>query len=80
MTKRSNVTGSSEPSVKPVSPFAAWSAEQIIPEHATAALALKGTLKKAKSIEMSISSDNWYQDSSFIHLLGCMLKVNIVRN
>ncbi len=77
MTKRATVTGSSDRGAKPVSPFAAWSSEKSTSEHKHhgSALETKGSSKKGKNVEKKVTTDNWYEDSSFINLLSSLLEV-----
>eukprot|EP00795_Rhopilema_esculentum_P010771 gene10771-19563_t len=77
MTKRTAVTGLSNTRSMPSSPFTAWSAESGEADkrqRGGAASEAKPDIKRGKSIEKKPSSDNWFQDTSFIHLLSSLLK------
>ena len=83
MVKRSPGSGFSAQSSKPASPFSSWAAEKEETDHkqhVATGVEAKTSLKKGKSIEKKGSSDSWYHDSSFIHLLSSMLKVGFYKD
>ena len=78
MTKRTAVTDLSNARSMPSSPFTAWSSESGESDkrqRGGAASEAKPDIKRGKSIEQKPSSDNWHQDTSFIHLLSSLLRV-----